>query len=126
MISSWICDDPSINFDRDCHHVQITFSSDGQETAAGARVHRPPTSHSAAAPLAFDFDRDPINIDLDRDLCNKKGQHYLGKMTARCGFCGAVGFEAELKSKGTDDHGNKVDNSGNLCCCKGKVRGIVD
>ena len=57
---------------------------------------------------------------------NKKGQHYLGKMTARCRFCGAVGFEAELKSKGTDDHGNKVDNFGNLCCCKGKVRGIVD
>ena len=84
MISSWICDDPSIDFDGDCHHVQITFSSDGQETAAGARVHRPPTSHSAAAPLAFDFDRDPINIDFDRDLCNKKGQHYLGKMTLAC------------------------------------------
>ena len=52
---------------------------------------------------------------------NEKGQHYLGKMTARCGFCGAVGFEAELKSKGTDDLGNKVDNFGDLCCCKGKV-----
>ena len=47
-------------------------------------------------------------------------------MTARCGFCGAVGFEAELQSKGTDNHGNKVDNFGDLCCCKGKVRGIVD
>ena len=47
-------------------------------------------------------------------------------MTARCGICGAIGFEAELQSKWTDSQGNKVDNFGDLCCCKGKVRGIVD
>ena len=52
---------------------------------------------------------------------NDKGQHYLGKMTARCGICGAIGFEAELQSKWTDSQGNKVDNFGDLCCCKGKV-----
>ena len=52
---------------------------------------------------------------------NDKGQHYLGKMTARCGICGAIGFEAELQSKWTDSQGNKVDNFGDLCCCKWKV-----
>ena len=110
--------------------IVITFRSRFQVTGRRPRLARAsivlPLPTLRPPSLAFDFDRDPININFDRDLCNKKGQHYLGKITARCGFCGAVGFEAELKSKGTDDHGNKVDNFGNLCCCKGKVWGIVD
>ena len=59
----------------------------------------------------------------DRD---ENGRHYLGKMDVRCGYCGAIGFRGELKTKGDDGDGNKVQNFGSLCCCKGKIGGIVD
>ncbi|EJK50345.1 hypothetical protein THAOC_30696, partial [Thalassiosira oceanica] len=35
-------------------------------------------------------------------------------------------FRGELKTKGDDGDGNKVQNFGSLCCCKGKIGGIVD
>ncbi|EJK50248.1 hypothetical protein THAOC_30809 [Thalassiosira oceanica] len=59
----------------------------------------------------------------DRD---ENGRHYLGRMDVRCGYCGAIGFRGELKTKGDDGDGNKIQNFGSLCCCKGKIGGIVD
>ncbi|EJK75048.1 hypothetical protein THAOC_03241, partial [Thalassiosira oceanica] len=43
----------------------------------------------------------------DRD---ENGRHYLGSMDVRCGYCGAIGFRGELKTKGDDGDGNKVQN----------------
>ncbi|EJK51141.1 hypothetical protein THAOC_29716 [Thalassiosira oceanica] len=59
----------------------------------------------------------------DRD---ENGRHYLGRMDVRCGYCGAIGFRGELKTKGDDGDGNKVQNFGSLCCCKGKIGGTVN
>ena len=42
-----------------------------------------------------------------------------GTMDATCFFCGAKGFKQELQ--GTDP-----DHFGGLCCCKGRVNGIID
>ncbi|EJK46746.1 hypothetical protein THAOC_34571, partial [Thalassiosira oceanica] len=41
----------------------------------------------------------------DRD---ENGRHYLGRMDVRCGYCGAIGFRGELKTKGDDGDGRAL------------------
>ena len=57
------------------------------------------------------------------------GRHHLGKMDKECGYCGALGFEAEIQGTFTNPEnpdGEKLVHFGNLCCCKGRVNGITD
>ncbi|EJK75195.1 hypothetical protein THAOC_03091, partial [Thalassiosira oceanica] len=62
----------------------------------------------------------------DLKFRDEKGQHYLGEMDEVCGFCKGRGWASELKTNAKDDDGDKIKNFGSLCCCKGKVQGIVD
>ena len=58
----------------------------------------------------------------------KVARHYLGKMEVECGYCGALGFECEVKGTFIDlnNDGKRKKHFGNLCCCKGTVKGITD
>ena len=56
----------------------------------------------------------------------KEGYHYLGPMKTVCGYCGALGFEAEVPRYFKDKHGKKQCHFGQLCCNQGKVKGISD
>ena len=60
---------------------------------------------------------------------DEDGRHHLGKMDKECGYCGALGFEAEIQGTFTNPEnpdGEKLVHFGNLCCCKGRVNGITD
>lgn len=58
------------------------------------------------------------------------GCHYLGKLNIPCGFCGGLGFQAEVQGTflaNPDDPGSeRLVHFGSLCCCKGTVDGIDD
>ena len=56
----------------------------------------------------------------------KEGYHYLGPMKTVCGYCGALGFEAEVQGYFKDKNGKKQCHFGQLCCNQGKVKGISD
>ena len=57
----------------------------------------------------------------------KVARHYLGKMEVECGYCGALGFECEVKGTFIElNDGKRKKHFGNLCCCKGTVKGITD
>ena len=56
----------------------------------------------------------------------KDGYHYLGPMEEVCGYCGALGFKAEVQGSFKDKNGKKQCHFGQLCCNKGKVHGISD
>ena len=43
-----------------------------------------------------------------------------------CGYCGALGFKAEVQGYFKDKNGKKQCHFGQLCCNKGKVHGISD
>ena len=60
-----------------------------------------------------------------RDEC---GRHYLGEMNVECGYCGGLGFQAEVQGTfpNPDNSDEKLVHFGSLCCCKGKVDGISD
>ena len=60
---------------------------------------------------------------------NEKGQHYLGEMDQKCGFCNGRGFKSEIQGKVVNPNnpdGQKLVHFGNLCCNRGKVKGISD
>ena len=40
------------------------------------------------------------------------------------GYCGALGFEAEVQGYFTDGNGKRQSHFGQLCCNKRKVKGI--
>ena len=50
------------------------------------------------------------------------------KTDKQCQFCGALGFESEVQgeSKNPKNPKEKLVHFGDLCCCKGKVKGISD
>ena len=57
----------------------------------------------------------------------KVARHYLGEMEVECGYCGALGFECEVQGTFIDvNDGKRKKHFGNLCCCKGTVKGITD
>ena len=62
----------------------------------------------------------------DLKYIDKNGQSYLGEMDRVCEFCQGRGWEPEFKTKAKCEDGEKIKNFGSLCCCKGKVQGIVD
>ena len=65
----------------------------------------------------------------DGMLRDTSGQHYLGPMNEQCGFCGALGFQTEIKGSKVNPKlpgKMKVKYLGSLCCNSGKVKGICD
>ena len=57
----------------------------------------------------------------------KVARHYLGEMEVECGYCGALGFKCEVQGTFIDlNDGKRKKHFGNLCCCKGTVKGITD
>ena len=56
---------------------------------------------------------------------DKNGCHYLGEMNEVCGYCSGLGFPSEVQGYFTDKNGNKRYHFGDLCCSKGKVKGIL-
>ena len=75
------------------------------------------------------FALDEISTATDETLRNTRGQHYLGLMNEQCGFCGALGFQSEIKGSKMNQQypgGEKVKHLGSLCCNSGKVKGICD
>ena len=56
---------------------------------------------------------------------DKNGCHYLGEMNEVCGYYSGLGFPSEVQGYFTDKNGNKRYHFGDLCCNKGKVKGIL-
>ena len=56
------------------------------------------------------------------------GRHYLGDMNQVCMLCNARGFETEIQgtypNPDDPDSEEKLVDFGDLCCCKGRVKGI--
>ena len=79
--------------------------------------------------LTDDFVKQESNktiISEAKDRDEKEGYHYLGPMKTICGYCGALGFEAEVQGYFKDKNGKKQCHFGQLCCNQGKVKGISD
>ena len=75
------------------------------------------------------FALDEASTANDGTLRNTRGQHYLGLMNEQCGFCGALGFQSEVKGSEMNQQypgREKVKHLGSLCCISGKVKGICD
>ena len=66
------------------------------------------------------------NVVSDAKYRDEKGCHYLGKMSVVCGHCSGLGFESEVQGHFIDSNGTKHSHFGELCCNKGKVKGILD
>jgi hypothetical protein len=56
----------------------------------------------------------------------KEGYHYLDPMEEVCGYCGALGFKAEVQGYFEDKNGKKQCHFGQIYCNKGKVQDISD
>ena len=65
------------------------------------------------------------SVVSDSGSRNKNGCHYLGEMNEVCGYCSGLAFPFEVQGYFTDKNGNKYCHFGQLCCNKGKVKGIL-
>ena len=75
------------------------------------------------------LDSEKVADVSDGKYRDENGRHYLGEMNVECGYCGALGFQAEVQGtfpNPDDPEGEKLVHFGSLCCCKGKVNGISD
>ena len=79
--------------------------------------------------LTDDFVKQESNKTIVSDAKyrdEKEGYHYLVPMKTVCGYCGALGFEAEVQGYFKDKNGKKQCHFGQFCCNQGKVKGISD
>ena len=65
------------------------------------------------------------SVVSDGRFRDENGCHYLGPMNEVCGYCNGLGFLSEVQGHFTDKNGIKHCHFGELCCNKGKVKGIL-
>ena len=75
--------------------------------------------------LSEKFVEDETKFSVVSDHRSRDGCHYLGEMIKVCGYCSGLGFLSEVRGHFTYENGIKHCHFGELCCNKGKVKGIL-